>query len=190
MGEMRKYLVLPLDDRGVERFNSDLAGRPVLVKGNRQMFYPGMKRISEASVLNTHNKSFQVTAQVVVPDGAVQGTIIAQGGGTGGWALLTHEGSARFAYSLFGLNVFVTDATKDNCAKAAVILKALGGGSLVKAELPHDWKDRVENAKIIVTGDRATLARNLLGKSSGSGSNFQKIGGQWRLVAKDNVTHG
>lgn len=85
---------------------------------------------------------------------------------------------------------FVTDATKDNCAKAAVILKALGGGSLVKAELPHDWKDRVENAKIIVTGDRATLARNLLGKSSGSGSNFQKIGGQWRLVAKDNVTHG
>ena len=28
MEEARKYNVLPLDDRRVERFNSDLAGRP------------------------------------------------------------------------------------------------------------------------------------------------------------------
>ena len=32
--EVSKYNVLPLDDRRVERFNSDLAGRPVLVRGN------------------------------------------------------------------------------------------------------------------------------------------------------------
>jgi arylsulfatase A-like enzyme len=31
--EARKYSVLPLDDRRVERMNSDLAGRPVLIKG-------------------------------------------------------------------------------------------------------------------------------------------------------------
>ena len=31
--EARKYNVLPLDDRRVERFNSDLAGRPVLITG-------------------------------------------------------------------------------------------------------------------------------------------------------------
>ena len=31
--EAVKYQVLPLDDRRIERFNSDLAGRPVLVKG-------------------------------------------------------------------------------------------------------------------------------------------------------------
>ncbi len=31
--EVSKYNVLPLDDRRVERFNSDLAGRPVLVRG-------------------------------------------------------------------------------------------------------------------------------------------------------------
>jgi hypothetical protein len=29
--------VLPLDDRRIERFNSDLAGRPVLVTGNSQI---------------------------------------------------------------------------------------------------------------------------------------------------------
>jgi hypothetical protein len=114
LAEARRYLVLPLDDRAVERFSAELAGRPTIAKGTRQVFYPGMKRISEASVLNIKNKSFQVTAQVRVPDGArVQGTIVAQGGGNGGgWGLFMHEGVARFAYSLFGINVFVTDAEK------------------------------------------------------------------------------
>ena len=40
--EARKYNVLPLDDRRVERFNSDLAGRPTLVKGNSQLLFGGM----------------------------------------------------------------------------------------------------------------------------------------------------
>ena len=31
--EAKKYNVLPLDDRRVERFNSDLAGRPTLITG-------------------------------------------------------------------------------------------------------------------------------------------------------------
>jgi len=32
--EAARYNILPLDDRRVERFSSDLAGRPVLIKGN------------------------------------------------------------------------------------------------------------------------------------------------------------
>jgi arylsulfatase len=109
--EARKYDVLPLDDRAVERLSPELAGRPSIVKGTRQVFYPGMKRISEMSVLNVKNKSFQVTAQIRVSDANTQGTIVAQGGGAGGgWGLFMHEGAARFAYSLFGINVFVTDA--------------------------------------------------------------------------------
>ena len=34
LDEATKYNVLPLDDRRVERFNPDLAGRPTLIKGN------------------------------------------------------------------------------------------------------------------------------------------------------------
>ena len=40
--EAVKYNVLPLDDRRIERFNSDIAGRPVLVKGDTQLLYGGM----------------------------------------------------------------------------------------------------------------------------------------------------
>jgi arylsulfatase A-like enzyme len=38
--EARKYNVLPLDDRRIERFNSDLAGRPVLITGTRSSSSP------------------------------------------------------------------------------------------------------------------------------------------------------
>jgi arylsulfatase len=40
--EATKNNVLPLDDRRVERFNSDLAGRPTLVRGNTQLLFGGM----------------------------------------------------------------------------------------------------------------------------------------------------
>ena len=90
--EAVKYNVLPLDDRRVERFNSDLAGRPVLVKGNSQILYGGMGRLSENSVLNLKNKSHAVSAQLVIPDGGGQGVIIAQGGAFAGWSLYLHEG--------------------------------------------------------------------------------------------------
>ena len=47
--EAAKYNVFPLDDRRVERFNSDLAGRPTLIRGNRQLLFGGMGRLSENS---------------------------------------------------------------------------------------------------------------------------------------------
>ncbi len=76
--EAVKYNVLPLDDRSIERFNSDLAGRPVLVTGKSQILYGGMGRLSENSVLNVKNKSHSVTAEIVVPDSGGKGVLIAQ----------------------------------------------------------------------------------------------------------------
>ena len=64
MEEARKYNVLPLDDRRVERFNSDLAGRPVLISGNSQLLFGGMGRLTENAVINVKNKSHSVTAEL------------------------------------------------------------------------------------------------------------------------------
>jgi arylsulfatase A-like enzyme len=101
--EVSKYNVLPLDDRRVERFNSDIAGRPVLVRGNTQTLFGGMARLSENSVLNLKNKSHGVTAQITVPDGGGNGVIIAQGGEFGGWSLYLRDGRPRYCYNLFGI---------------------------------------------------------------------------------------
>ena len=87
-----KYNVLPLDDRRIERFNPDLAGRPQLIRGNTQLLFGGMGRLTENSVLNIKNKSHAVTAEVEVPEGGAEGVIIAQGGAFAGWSLYPKDG--------------------------------------------------------------------------------------------------
>ena len=71
--EATKYNVLPLDDRVAERLNPELAGRPTLIRGNSQLFYPGMGRLSENSVVSIKNKSFSVTADRRDPRGRRRG---------------------------------------------------------------------------------------------------------------------
>jgi arylsulfatase len=104
--EATKYNVLPLDDRRVERFNSDLAGRPLLVKGTSQLLFGTMGRLSENSVLNLKNKSHSVTAEIEVPEGGADGVIIAQGGEFGGWSLYLKNGAPKYCYNLFGVARF------------------------------------------------------------------------------------
>ena len=55
--EAAKYSVLPLDDRTFERFNPELAGRPQLIKGNTQILFGGMGRLSRELRSTTKNKS-------------------------------------------------------------------------------------------------------------------------------------
>jgi len=110
--EATKYNAIPVDDRTAERLNADLAGRPQLITGDTQVFYPGMVRLSENSVLSVKNKSFSVTAEVVVPDAAANGTILAQGGEIGGWSLYAKDGRAKFAYKLLGIQTFTTETSR------------------------------------------------------------------------------
>jgi hypothetical protein len=111
--EATKYNVIPLDDRTAERVNADIAGRPQLIRGDTQVFYPGMIRLSENSVLNIKNKSFSVTAEVVAPEEEpLNGTIIAQGGAIGGWSLYTRDGHAKFAYNLLGIQAFTAGTSQ------------------------------------------------------------------------------
>ena len=52
------------------RANQPRPRRPAqLIRGDTQVFYPGMTRLSENSVLNIKNRSFSVTAEVVSNDG-------------------------------------------------------------------------------------------------------------------------
>jgi arylsulfatase len=100
--EARKYNVLPLDDRRVERFNSDLAGRPTLPTGKSQLLFTGMGRLPENTVLNLKNKSHSVTAEIEVPADGAEGAIIAQGGAFAGWSLYAKDGKPKYCYNLFG----------------------------------------------------------------------------------------
>jgi arylsulfatase A-like enzyme len=111
--EAAKYNVLPLDDRRAERFIPELAGRPSLIKGNRQLLFGGMGRLSENSVVNIKNKSHAVTAEIEVPEGGAEGVIIAQGGSIGGWSLYLKEGKPRYCYNLLGMQRFYVDTDEE-----------------------------------------------------------------------------
>jgi arylsulfatase len=110
--EATKYHVLPLDDRRIERFNPDLAGRPQLVRGNTQLLFGGMGRLTENSVLNIKNKSHAVTAEVVVPPSGASGVIVTQGGSVGGWSLYAKDGKLKYCYNLLGIKLFHAEATQ------------------------------------------------------------------------------
>ena len=129
-----KYNVFPLDDRRIERFNSDLAGRPTLIKGKSQMLFSGMGRLTENVVLNIKNKSWSVTAEVILPAGNAHGVIIAQGGAFGGWSFYAKDGRLKFCYNLFGLQRFTTESASPLPAgKHQVRMEfAYAGGGLAK----------------------------------------------------------
>jgi arylsulfatase A-like enzyme len=108
--EATRYNVLPLDDRSAERFDPDLAGRPVLIRGNAQLLFGGMGRLSENSVVNVKNKSHSVTAEIEVPTTGAEGVIVAQGGNIGGWSLYTKGGKLEYCYNLLGVQYTYVEA--------------------------------------------------------------------------------
>ena len=108
--EATKYNVLPMDDRTGERLNPEIAGRPTLIRGNSQLFFAGMGRLSENSVVSIKNRSFSVTAELDVPADGADGVIIAQGGRFGGWAVYAKQGRAKFVYNVLGIQEFSTEA--------------------------------------------------------------------------------
>ena len=107
--EATKYNVLPLDDRLIEKMNPDTAGRPKLVKGNTQLLFQGMGRLSENCVLNIKNKSHSVTAEIVVPEKGAEGVIISQGANIGGWSLYAKDGKLKYCYNWGGFKNFMVE---------------------------------------------------------------------------------
>ncbi|MGA9733806.1 MAG: sulfatase/phosphatase domain-containing protein, partial [Candidatus Acidiferrales bacterium] len=109
--EAVKYNVLPLDDRFAERANADIAGRPQLTKGSRQLLFGGMGRLTEGSIVNYKNKSHAVTAEVVIPPSGAEGVIIAVGGIIGGWSLYAKDGKLKYHYNFYGVDRYSVEGT-------------------------------------------------------------------------------
>jgi arylsulfatase len=111
--EAAKYHVLPMDDRVFERLNAALVGRPDLMAGRTSMtLAEGMTGMMESVFINVKNKSKTITAEIDVPAGGVNGTILAQGGRFGGWSLYVKNGVPAYHYNFLGLRQTSIAATK------------------------------------------------------------------------------
>jgi arylsulfatase len=154
--EARKYNVLPLDDRRVERFDATIAGRPKLISGRSQIIYGSMGRLTEATVLNIKNVSHAIAADIVVPEGGATGVIIAQGGAFGGWTLyLRHDGVPVYGYNLMGLQI----------TKVAGPEPLAAGEHRVVMSFAYDGGGPARGGAITLSVDGATVAEGRLERS-------------------------
>ena len=102
--QAEQYRVLPLDDRVLERMDATRVGRPDLMRGRSSLtLAEGMTGMRESVFINVKNRSSTVTAEIDVPAGRANGTIIAQGGRFGGWSLYVRDGVPGYAYNFLGL---------------------------------------------------------------------------------------
>lgn len=151
--EATKNNVLPLDDRRIERFNPDLAGRPQLTHGDTQLLFSGMGRLSENSIINFKNKSFSLTAEVEVPASGAEGVIIAQGASIGGWRLYAKDGNLKYCYNLLGIQHFFTEATNPIPA----------GTHQVRVEFAYDGGGRAKGGAVALFVDRGKVGEGRVG---------------------------
>ena len=113
MKEAKVNHVLPIDDRGIERLNPQLAGRPDLMGGRTSLtLYSGMKDLSENVFINIKNKSHAITAEVDIPASGAEGVVLAQGGRFGGWSFHVKDGKPSYTYNFLGMNRSTIGANK------------------------------------------------------------------------------
>ncbi|WP_205195147.1 arylsulfatase [Chitinophaga sp. Cy-1792] len=130
--EASKYNVLPLDWRGTIRMNAEAMGRPSLIRGRKTItYYPGTIGVPDAASPPMLNKSWVITADIVVPDKDANGMIVTHGGLEGGYGLYLKDGKASFVYNYLGIErpTFTTqDALPAGKVKLAVRFDYDGGG--------------------------------------------------------------
>ena len=128
--EAAKYNVLPLDDSKVARLDPSI--RPSLTRGRKEFTYYGtMTRIPEGVAPDVKNKSFRITASVLLPKGEEQGVVLTQGGLSAGYALLFRDGRPMFHYNLANVahfNVAAKDALAPGKHTIVFDFKYDGGG--------------------------------------------------------------
>lgn len=108
--EAARYNVLPIDDRGVQRF--DVSIRPELNPGRKTfVYYPGTVRVPEGSAPDLKNKSYTITATAEVPASGAEGMLVTQGGRFGGYAFYVQGGRLHFVYNYLTKTRYQIDST-------------------------------------------------------------------------------
>ena len=128
MVEAKKYQVLPLDDRFIERADPTL--RPSLIEGRSQfLYYSGAAHIPEDSAAPTKNRSHTIVATIDVPKtGSPDGVIVANGGVSAGYALYIKNGKPTYEY-----NWFTQERTKIRSSESVK-----PGTNVIKVDFKYD----------------------------------------------------
>jgi arylsulfatase len=94
--EAARYNVLPLDDRPLAvRYHA--ADRPSI---KTMTFHGNTRRLPSDAIPSIIGKSYDLTAEIVVPDDGAQGVICSQGGRFSGWSLFCKDSILAYCQNL------------------------------------------------------------------------------------------
>ncbi len=99
--EVQKYNGLPLSDLNVletvGRWRPSLTG-----ERSSYVYYPDTAPVPVGGCVNILGRSFSVLAEVDITSRDVQGVLLKQGAGHGGYVLYAEDGRLQFVYNFFG----------------------------------------------------------------------------------------
>lgn len=96
--EAKRNHILPIHD-----FSQGYEGRPSTITGHDSFtYYPGFIRGNEANVPSTIGRSYQIDADVIIPQDGANGVLLTQGGRFGGYAFYVNKGQLVFHYNALG----------------------------------------------------------------------------------------
>jgi arylsulfatase len=150
--EAARYGALPMDDRVFERLDAAAVGRPDLMGGRTSItLSEGMAGMMEAVFPNVKNRSKTITAEIEVPAGGGNGTLIAQGGRFGGWSLYVKDGVPGYDYNFLGLQRTSIASTK----------KLAPGKAELRFEFDYDGGGQAKGGKgtLFVNGEKVAEGR-------------------------------
>ena len=104
---------------------------------------PRMTRLTKGSVLNVKNKSYNVTAEVIIPHGGANGVVLVQGGTFGGWVVYFEDGHLKYCYNPVGVHRYFAESNES----------VAPGEHQVRMEFSYD------GGGITKGGDNASIAR-------------------------------
>jgi arylsulfatase len=99
LAEARRFQVLPLDDRGIERMDAATAGRQVNDVGDRLTLYPGTRRLYSEAWPQIRNRSFVISASLVADSDRSDGVLVAIGNSFNGYSFYVREGYPVFVHN-------------------------------------------------------------------------------------------
>jgi arylsulfatase len=154
--EAAKYSVLPLDWRGTIRMNGELMGRPSLTAGRKSMVYhEGVNGLPDAAAPPMLNKSWTITADVILKSSTDSGIIITHGGMQAGYGLYLRGGKPMFVYNFLELDRIRFEG-KDALA---------AGKHKIVVDFVYDGGGMGKGGKITLTADGKKVAEGRIEKT-------------------------
>jgi arylsulfatase len=93
--EAERHNVLPLT-------NMPIVGMDPRYRRARHVLYPGIGTIPQLVAPNVSNRAWSLRAELVVPEGGVEGVIVGHGSHAGGYVAFVRSGRLHFTYNHLG----------------------------------------------------------------------------------------